>query len=469
MEVVREVAAKKPILAMKAGRTAEGAKAAASHTGGLAKEDIATDLIFEKAGILSFRDEADLCQAAATFASQPIPRGNRVGIITNTGGPAVIATDVLVAGGLTIPPLSKNAAEILKEKLFAEASINNPLDVLATAAAGHFRTAMDVMMGDEEIDSIYINFVTPFFVDTDSIAKEIAEVNRQRKKPIICNLMTDKGQWTETVRILKEGGVPCYSFPGTAARALVALTQYNQIRNRKTGEVKLFDDVDRQKAEAILEEAQRTGRKILSAADGYGILKAYGIPAAEWRIADSAAEVEKAANEIGFPVVVKLDSQSVPQKSDVGAVVLNLQDVDALRPAVEEMDRKFQFQDRKFLVQKYLPGGKEVIVGAKAEDGLGHLVMFGIGGIYVEIFKDVVFKLSPVTDLEAQEMLSSLKTTPLLKGVRGEKGVCEKGIIEVIQRLSQLVTELPVIREMDLNPVIAFEDGVFVADARIGL
>ncbi|NLW35347.1 MAG: CoA-binding protein [Syntrophorhabdus aromaticivorans] len=469
MEVVREVAAKKPILAMKAGRTAEGAKAAASHTGGLAKEDIATDLIFERAGILSFRDEAELCQAAATFASQPIPRGNRVGIITNTGGPAVIATDVLVAGGLVIPPLSENAAEILKGKLFAEASINNPLDVLATAGAGHFRTAMDVMMGDEEIDSIYINFVTPFFVDTNSIAREIAEVNKQRKKPIICNLMTDKGQWTETVRILKEGGVPCYGFPGTAARALVALTQYNRIRNRKTGEVKRFDDVDRQKAEAILEEAKQAGRKILSAADGYEILNAYGIPAAEWRIADTAADAEKAASEIGFPVVAKLDSWSVPRKSDVGAVALNLRDAGALRSAIEEMDRKFHFQDRKFLVQKYLPGGKEVIVGAKTEDGLGHLVMFGIGGIYVEIFKDVVFKLSPVTDLEAQEMLSSLKTTPLLKGVRGEKGVCERGIIEVIQRLSQLVTELPAIREMDLNPVIAYEDGVFVADARIGL
>jgi acetyltransferase len=468
MKVVREVAAKKPILAMKAGRTAEGAKAAASHTGGLAKEDIATDLIFEKAGILSFRDEAELCQAAATFASQPIPRGNRVGIITNTGGPAVIATDVLVAAGLTIPPLSAKAAEILKEKLFAEASINNPLDVLATAGAGHFRSALDVMMDDDQIDSIYVNFVTPFFVDTDSIAREIAEVNKQRKKPIICNLMTDKGQWTETVRILKEGGVPCYGFPGTAARALVALTEYNRIRNRKSGEVKRFDDVERQKVKAILAEAQRNGRKILSAADVYGILNAYGIPTAEWRIAGTAAEAEKAAREIGFPVVVKLDSQSVPRKSDVGAVALNLQDVDALRSAVEEMDRKFQTLDRKFLVQKYLPGGKEVIVGAKAEDGLGHLVMFGIGGIYVEIFKDVVFKLSPVTDLEAQEMLSSLKTTPLLKGVRGEKGVCEKGIIEVIQRLSQLVTELPAIREMDLNPVIAYEDGVFVADARIG-
>ncbi|OPY77931.1 MAG: succinyl-CoA synthetase subunit alpha [Syntrophorhabdus sp. PtaU1.Bin153] len=469
MKVVREVAAKKPILAMKAGRTAEGAKAAASHTGGLAKEDIATDLIFEKAGILSFRDEAELCQAAATFASQPIPRGNRVGIITNTGGPAVIATDVLVAAGLTIPPLSRKAAEILKDKLFAEASIANPLDVLATAGAGHFRAALDVLMDDDQIDSIYINFVTPFFVDTDSIAKEIAEVNKQRKKPIICNLMTDKGQWTETVRILKEGGVPCYSFPGTAARALVALTEYNRIRNRKTGEVKRFDDVERQKAEAILAEAQQKGRKILPAADVYGILNAYGIPTAEWRVAETVAEAERAAQEIGFPVVVKLDSQSVPRKSDVGAVALNLQDIGSLRSAMEEMDRKFQAQDRKFLVQKYLPGGKEVIVGTKAEDGLGHLVMFGIGGIYVEIFKDVVFKLSPVTDLEAQEMLSSLKTTPLLKGVRGEKGVCEKGIIEVIQRLSQLVTELPVIREMDLNPVIAYEDGVFAADARIGL
>ncbi|HBA54510.1 MAG TPA: CoA-binding protein, partial [Syntrophorhabdus aromaticivorans] len=195
---------------------------------------------------------------------------------------------------------------------------------------------MDVMMGDEEIDSIYINFVTPFFVDTNSIAREIAEVNKQRKKPIICNLMTDKGQWTETVRILKEGGVPCYGFPGTAARALVALTQYNRIRNRKTGEVKRFDDVDRQKAEAILEEAKQAGRKILSAADGYEILNAYGIPAAEWRIADTAADAEKAASEIGFPVVAKLDSWSVPRKSDVGAVALNLRDAGALRSAIEE-------------------------------------------------------------------------------------------------------------------------------------
>jgi acyl-CoA synthetase (NDP forming) len=469
LEVATEVAAKKPILAMKAGRTEEGAKAAASHTGGLAKEDIATDLIFERAGILSFRDEAELCEAAVAFASQPIPRGNRVGMITNTGGPAVIATDVLVSGGLEIPPLSERAKEVLKERLLPEASIHNPIDVIATAQGEHFRAAMDVMMDEDQVDSVYINFVTALFADTEGIAKEIVEVNKQKRKPIVCNLMTDKRQWTEVVRILKEGGVPCYSFPGTAARALAALTHYNQIRSREIGEAKRFDDVDKDKAAGILQKAKRAGREILSAAEVYDILAAYGIPTADWRVVDNTAEAEKAAAEIGFPVVVKADSASIVHKSDMGGVALNLQDSDAVRSAVEGMKERFKAKDLRFLVQKYLSGGTEVIVGAKAEEGLGHLVMFGIGGIYVEILKDVVFKIAPVTTVEAREMLSSLKMAPLLKGVRGEKGVDEEGIVEVIQRLSQLVTDLPAIQEMDLNPVIAYEDRVSVVDARIGV
>ncbi len=469
LEVAREVAAKKPILAMKAGRTAEGAKAAASHTGGLAKVDIATDLIFERTGVLSFRDEGELCQAAVAFASQPIPRGNRVGMITNTGGPAVIATDVLVSAGLEIPPLSEKAKEVLEEKLYPEASIHNPIDVLATAGAEHFRAAMDVMMDEDQIDSLYINFVTPFFVDTESIAREIVEVNKQGRKPIICNLMTDKRQWAETLRILKDGGVPCYSFPGTAARALVALTRYHKIRSREIGEVKRFDDANKGRVEDILQKAKEAGRGILYAAEVYQTLAAYGIPAADWRIVDSADEAEKAAVEIGFPVVFKADSESIVHKSDVGGVALNLQDSHAVRSAVEEMEKRFEVRDLRFFVQKYLPGGTELIIGAKAEEGLGHLVMFGLGGIYVEILKDVVFKIAPVTTVEAREMLSSIKGAPLLKGVRGEKGVDEEGIMEVIQRLSQLVTELPVIQEMDLNPVIAYEDCVFVVDARVSV
>ncbi len=467
LEVARDVAAKKPILAMKAGRTAEGAKAAASHTGGLAKVDMATDLILEKAGVLSFRDERELCQAAMAFSSQPIPLGNRVGMITNTGGPAVIATDVLVDAGLEIPALSDRAKGILAEKLFPEATIGNPIDVLATAGAEQFRAAIDVMMDEDQIDSVLVNFVTPFFVDTESIAREIAEVSQQKRKPIVCNLMTDRRQWTGVVDILREAGVPSYSFPGTAARALVALTRYHQIRSRELGRARQFDDVQPEKAAEILQRAQGAGREFLSAAEAYSLLGAYGIPVADWRVATRSGEAVAAAAEIGFPVVVKADSPAIVHKTDVGGVALELKDGDAVRAAAEEMGEKIGTGELSFLVQKYCPGGMEVIVGAKAEKGLGHMVVFGLGGIYVEVLKDVAFKLTPVTNVEAQEMLSSIKAAPLLDGVRGRAGVDKEGIVEIIGRLSQLVTDLPMIREMDLNPIIAYEDTTLVVDARV--
>ncbi len=469
MKVAKEVAAKKPVLAMKAGRTKEGAKAAASHTGGLAKEDIATDLIFKKAGILTFRDEGELIQAAAAFATQPIPKGKRVGIITNTGGPAVIATDILVADGLALPPLSEKTKTFLKEKLYPEATVSNPVDVLATANAGHYRACLDAMMDDDSFDSVFVNFVTPFFVDTDSIAKEIVEVNKQKRKPIVCNLMTDKRQWTETVKILQEGGVPGFSLPGVAARAMTALVRYNTIRNREVVEVTTFADVDKAKGQEIIAKAKGDGRNILSATEVYDILAAYKIPMANWRIAGNVEEAEKAALEIGFPVVVKADSKTIIHKSDMGGVAVNLKDVDAVKSAVVEMEKKLAADDLKFFIQKYMPDGLEVILGAKAEEGLGHLIMFGMGGIYVEVFKDVVFDITPVSASEARDMISSIKMAPLLEGVRGEKGVDQKALVEIIQRLSQLVTDLDDIKEMDLNPVIAYEDSVFVVDARISI
>jgi len=469
MKVAKEVAAKKPVLAMKAGRTKEGAKAAASHTGGLAKEDIATDLIFKKAGILTFRDEGELIQAAAAFATQPIPKGKRVGIITNTGGPAVIATDILVADGLELPPLSEKTNSLLKEKLYPEATVSNPVDVLATGNAGHYRACLDAMMDDDNFDCVFVNFVTPFFVDTDSIAKEIVEVNKQQRKPIVCNLMTDKRQWTETVKILQEGGVPCFSLPGVAARALTALVRYNTIRGREVVEVITFADVDKAKGQEIIAGAKGDGRNILSATEVYDILAAYKIPVANWRIAGNAEEAEKAALEIGFPVVVKADSKTIIHKSDMGGVAVNVKDGDAVKSVVVEMEKKLATDDLKFFIQKHMPEGLEVIMGAKAEEGLGHLIMFGMGGIYVEVFKDVVFDITPVSASEARGMISSIKMAPLLEGVRGEKGVDQKALVGIIQRLSQLVTDLDDIEEMDLNPVIAYEDGVFVVDARISI
>lgn len=470
LDVTKKIAPEKPILAMKAGRTEDGAKAAASHTGGLAGKDITTDLIFEKAGVLSFRDEAELCQAAVVFASQPVPKGNRVGVITNTGGPSVIATDALVDGGLIISALSDKTKEALKGKLLPEVSIRNPVDVLATANAAHFRTVMDAMLDDEEIDSIYINFVTPFFVDNDGVAREITEVSRQQRKPIVCNLMTDREGCAETIRILKEGGVPCFNFPGTAARALAALTRYGGIQRRETGRTTSFSDINRQKANNIVERAQAAGREMLSAEEVHEVLAAYGIPVAGWRVAADAAEAENCAEEVGFPVVIKADSASILHKTDKGGVALELRDRDAVGVAVEEMKERINTPDMRFLVQKFLPGGKEIIVGAKkAEDDLGHIVMCGTGGIHVEALNDVVFKLSPVTDVEAQQMFSSLKAAPVLRGLRGEKGVDEKGITDIIQRVSHLMTGLPAIQEMDLNPIIAYEDRVFVVDGRINV
>ncbi len=470
LEAAREVTAKKPILAMKAGRTEQGAKAASSHTGSLAGVDIATELIFEKTGILSFTDEGEMTRAAMAFATQPIPAGNRVGIITNTGGPAVIATDVLVACGLDVPKLSERSIERLRKSQLPEAALENPIDVVATAGGAQFRGALDVLLEEEGIDSIFINFVTAPFADTHEIARQIVEVNKLSGKPIVCNFLTNLSLegFRITMRILKEGGIPCYANPSDAARALGALAKYGRLKKRDLGLPEIFADVDAAKARSIVEKAQRAGSSVLAAADVYTIFEAYGIPVAGWGGAATAAEAAAAADRIGYPVVVKVDCAQIDHKSDLGGVAVNLKDAAAVRATVEEMQSRLgSFGRLNFLVQKFLPGGRELIVGATAQRELGHLVMFGLGGIYVEVLKDVVFKIAPVTGPEAREMLTTIKTAPLLDGIRGETGVDREGIVNLVQRVSQLLTDLPMIQEMDMNPIMAFADCVYAVDGRI--
>jgi len=467
MEIAKKVAAKKPILAMRAGRTEEGAKAAVSHTGGLAGAGLSTELIFKKTGILTFRDEEEMCQAAVAFASQPIPNGNRVGIITDTGGPAIIATDELIEGGLTMPPLSEKAKTFLKDKLYPEASIHNPIDVLATAMAPHYRAAMEALLNEEQIDSIYINFVTPPFVDCDAVAKEMAEVSKMRKKPIVCNYMTDKPQWTSTTAILKSGGIPTYDFPEMAAKSLASLVRYHNIKNKEIKEAEIFQDIDKEKARQIISFAKEEKREILNSAECYEILESYGISVAPWKFVNTIDEILDAAEMIGFPIVLKADSEKIIHKTDLGGVALNLKSSDEILSEANKMIEKFDDTNLNFFLQKFLPGGKEVIIGATAERGLGHLIMFGLGGIFVELLKDVSFELTPVSEPEAKEMIDSIKSSQILKGFRGDKGVDIPKLIEIIQRISQLVSENTEILEMDINPVLAFENNVYVADVRI--
>ncbi len=469
LDAAIEVSRRKPILGMKVGRTAEGAKAVTSHTGGLVKQDTATDLVFEKAGIVPFRDTEDLCQAAIGFASQPVPAGNRVGMIANTGGPAIIATDELIEGGMTMPPLSKATEAVLREKLYPEASVNNPVDVLATAGPEHFAAAINALLDDDGIDAVFLNFVTPFFVDTLGVGREIAQANRRSAKPIVATVMTEKKGWAETLKTIRDSGVPTFDMPETGARVLAAMGRYAGWLRRPVETPAALPDVDAARARAIIQEAIQAGRTSLSARAGFGLLTCYGIPVAECRCVGTIDECITAADEIGYPVVLKVDVEQILHKTDSGGVVLDIQDNETLRTRATEMADRFTDSSPGFLVQKQLSGGHEVIVGAKAAEGLGHVVMFGLGGIFVEVLEDVSFRLTPVAPREAAQMVESLRAHKLLAGVRGQAGVDQTAIVAIIQRVSRMLLDSPQIRELDINPIFALPDGAIAADVRVML
>jgi acetyltransferase len=275
-------------------------------------------------------------------------------------------------------------------------------------------------------------------------------------------------RFRDAQKFLQANEVPTYPNPSEAARAMGALYKYSLLQARNIGEPEVFTDVNVAKAKAVIEAAQKAGSTILPATDVYAIFEAFGIPVAPWKVVDDATEAVAAADAIGYPVVVKVETDKISHKSDMGGVAINLKDAAAVRAAVEDMDKRLSsYGELKYFIQKFLPGGLELIVGATASRNLGHLVMFGLGGIYVEVLKDVIFKVTPVTKVEAQEMLLSLKTSALLDGVRGKKGVDKKKILDIIQRVSMLLTELPMIQEMDINPLMAFEDTVVALDGRI--
>ncbi len=469
LEVTKQVARRKPVLAMKAGRTAEGAKAVRSHTGGLVKQETAIDLLFAKAGVVPFRKIEDLCQSAIGFATQPVPAGNRVGMVANTGGPAIIATDELIEGGMTLPPLSERTRARLREKLFPEASVNNPVDVLATAGPEHFAAAVNALLDDDGVDAIFLNFVTPFFVDTLGVAKEIAAANARSTKPMVATVMTEKKGWAETLAVIRNAGVPAYDMPETGATALASMARYAALRRRPDDQPVVFSDVDGGKAQSIIHVAVEAGRTTLGAEEGYALLACYGIPVAAYRSATGADECVAAADEIGYPVVLKVDAEKIVHKTERGGVVVDIRDRDSMARHARELTSRFAEIRPTFLVQQQLHGGREVIVGAKAAGGLGHVVMFGLGGIYVEALKDLSFSLTPVSRREAGNMIESLRACAVLTGVRGQPGSDIGALAEIIQRVSQMLADNPAISELDINPIFAFERGATAADVRITL
>jgi len=392
-----------------------------------------------------------------------------VGMIANTGGPAIIATDELIENGMVMPLLSKPTESFLREKLLPEASINNPIDVLATAGPENFAAAINALLDDDGIDAIFLNFVTPFFVDTLGVAREIADANRRSRKPIVATVMTEKKGWAETLKLIRDSGVPTYDMPETGARVLAAMGRYAALSKRPTEPPAAFPDVDATRAQAIVARARQAERTSLPAGEGFELLACYGIPVARYQAAADVDECLAAGDQIGYPVVLKVDAETIVHKTESGGVVLDIPDRDALRAHAERLATRFAEASPRFLVQQQLPAGREVIVGAKAAEGLGHVVMFGLGGIYVEVLKDVTFGLTPVTQREAREMIESLQAYPVLTGVRGQEGVDLAALAEIIQRVSQMLTNHPEIRELDLNPIFAFAQGAKAADVRVML
>ena len=467
LEAAREVTRKKPVLAMKSGRTEEGAKAVCSHTGMLLQQETTVQLIFKKAGVQHFTSHEDLCQTAVGFAAQPIPEGRSVGIITNTGGPAIIATDELIEAGLEIPSLSEQAESALRQELYPAASVSNPVDVLATGTPQHFAASLRTLLSEDSIHSVLLHFVTPFFVDCSAMAREIADVGRAAKKPILSVAMTNKEMWSDTLRIIRDSGIPTYDFPETAARVLARMTAYGEFRTKAPVETSIDEvEVDYERARKAIADKKHGP---MAACDVFSLLESYGIRPVAWRAASGAEEAVAAAEEIGFPVVLKIDTPEVVHKSEACGVVLDIPDSKSMQLELERMRNRFESENRRFIVQRFKPGGIEVIAGAKAEPGLGHAIMFGLGGIYVEVLKDVSFSLAPLTPREADELLRAVRAFPLMEGFRGQEGADLDSLRDILMRLSKLVADFPQVKEVDLNPISAggTREATVVLDARI--
>ena len=465
----------KPIILIKSGGTQAGAKAASSHTGSLAGSETAYESAFERAGIIrceSIRQQFDYAQA---FANQPLPGGPGVAVITNAGGPGIMAADAIEREGLSFARLTKETEEKLASRLPAAANWHNPIDILGDALADRYEFALDVVLDDPNVDVVLVLLTPQAMTEPARTAEVIVKTARsKRKKPVLaCFLGAAKVQ--EGVEILRRGKIPPYDTTQGAVSTIKVMVDYVRWRSRPKRVVKLFP-VNRRKVENIVERHLRQGILDIGEAESKEILEAYGFVTPKGSLATTADQAANIAQQIGYPVVLKIWSPDILHKSDVGGVKVGLASEQEVRDAFDLMIYRIpkKLPDAHILgvlVQEMCRKGKEVILGMHRDPHFGPLMMFGMGGIMVEVLKDVSFYLAPLTAEEAKQMLVNTKTYRILQGVRGDEGVDVDKIAEGLQRLSQLVTEFPQIREMDINPYVVGREGTtpIAVDARISL
>ncbi len=471
-----QISQKKPILLMKSGRTAAGAKAASSHTGSLAGGDVAYESAFTRAGVIrceSIKQQFDFAQA---FANQPLPKGPNVVVITNAGGPGIMAADAIEQKGLVFAKLTDETKKKLAEKLPAAANVHNPVDVLGDALADRYEYAFDVVLDDPNVDAAIVLLTPQAMTQSKETAEALVKVcSKKKNKPVLACFLgaakVDPG-----IQILRKGGVPQYDSPESAVDTLYVMSEYVRWKARPKRVVRLFS-VNRRKVETILERHLRQGLLDIGEAEAKEIIEAYGFATPRGQIATTADQAANIAQQLGYPVVLKIWSPDILHKSDVGGVKVGLKSEQEVKDAFDLMMYRIPKKkpDAKILgvlVQEMVrTSGKEVILGMHRDPQFGPLMMFGMGGVLVEVLKDVSFYLAPLTAEEAKQMLMATKTYKILQGVRGQEGVDIDMIAEGLQRVSQLVTEFPEIKEMDINPYVVGRPGTtsIAVDARISL
>jgi acetyl coenzyme A synthetase (ADP forming)-like protein len=459
-QLAREVGRRKPIVVVKAGRSVSGARAASSHTGALAASDTMVDALFRHAGAIRTASIEEMFDVAMLLDRQPLPAGNRVAILTNAGGPGIIAADACEGYRLHVTPLQERTVTELRAFLPAAAGFNNPIDMLATATADHYARAMRVLLADANVDAVLAIFIPPLVTAAADVAAAMRDVARTASKPVLATFMGTEGA------IPMLAPIPTYRFPEGAIAALARVVAYADWRNRPRGAVPDFS-VEVANARRIVDELLARGGGWLPSADAERLLSAMGIPALQSHAVASETEAIERAAAIGYPVALKAVGDTILHKSDVGGVKLNLADEESLRRGYRELRDALGSRLTGAVVQRMASGGVEMFVGGLQDPAFGPVVFCGSGGVLVELFHDAACRLAPLSDVDATDMLNDVRGIARLRGFRGAAPADEAALKDVVLRVSALLDGCPEIQELDLNPITVFARGVCALDARV--
>ena len=470
-EIARRVGRKKPIVVVKSGRSQAGARATSSHTGALiAASDVTVDALFRQAGVIRTDTLAELFDVASLLANQPLPRGNRVGIITNAGGPGILCADACEARGLDVPVLNEESQTALHKFLKPGASATNPVDMIASASAEDYRHAVEILSGDKNIDALIVIFIPPLVTRPADVASSLVQAIEQsdKSKPVLAVFLSAQGA-PEQMRSEKTK-IPCFDFPETAAIALARAARYHEWREQPESAPPNLESIRRDEAAGIVASALGHGDGWLSPVETQELLRCYGLPLVEQRIVRTADDAAQAAGELKGKVALKAFAPSLIHKTEAGAVQLNLEGYEEVKAAALDMTRRLSDHNNKlhgFVVQRMAPKGVEMLVGVVHDPQFGPVVACGAGGVQVELLRDVSVRLTPLSHEDASQMIHSLKTFPLLNGFRGGAVYDVAALEEGLLRVSAMVEDLPQIAELDLNPFVVHPQGATILDARI--